>query len=86
MKTFYEAKVLFETNIDTNGCSYLIIYGKHVNGYFCCIPNWNIGCEMSDPNDTFWNYESLCHTNISEQAAEIIAKEIKKIMKNLPTT
>ena len=86
MKTFFDAKVLFETNISANGYSHLVIYGKHINGYFCCIPDWNVGCEMSDPNDTFWNYESLCKTKLSKRAAKIIVEQIKTIMKEKTAT
>ena len=86
MKTFFDAKVLFETNISANGYSHLVIYGKHINGYFCCIPDWNVGCEMAEPNDTFWNYNSLCKTKLSKTAAKIIVQQIKEIMKDRSTT
>jgi hypothetical protein len=28
---------------------------------FLCIPNWQIGCELSALSDTFWNSEQLSH-------------------------
>ena len=62
--TIYKGSVLFEANIEANGCSYLVIYGKHVNGYFMCIPNFGFGCEMSDPADMFWNCESMINAGI----------------------
>ena len=55
----FEATVLFEATIDTCGSCYLVIYGRHVNGYFCAIPNFGISCEMAEPNDTFYNMERL---------------------------
>ncbi len=55
----FNADARFEISIDAKGWNFLLIYGKHVNGYYCCIPNWNIGCEMSDPQDTFYNEEQL---------------------------
>lgn len=48
-----------EFNVDADGLSFLVIYGTHINGGFCCIPNWQYGCEMSTPDDTFYNTEML---------------------------
>lgn len=78
--TIYKGSVLFEANIEANGCSYLVIYGKHVNGYFMCIPNFGFGCEMSDPADTFWNCESMINAGLDNSTARCIAGEIKSIM------
>lgn len=72
----YTAKVKFEISIDTNGSNYLVIYGKHINGYFCCIPNWKVSCEMSEPEDVFYNANNLIDAGISEAAAKEIAKDI----------
>ena len=72
------AEVIFEREISTNGLSYLTIYGKHVNGYFCCVPNWNRGCEMSEPGDTFYNCERLTAAGFSDHTAKVIAKTIKE--------
>ena len=51
----YPVEALLEISVDFNGSNYLLIYGSHVNGCFCCIPNWGIGCEMADPYDPFFN-------------------------------
>ena len=47
IENIFKAKTVFEANISIGGCTYLIIYGEHINGAFCCIPNWGWGCEMS---------------------------------------
>lgn len=73
----YDAKALFEIGVNTGGSYYLVIYGKHVNGFFCCIPNWNIGCEMAEPSDVFYNRSSLVDAFVEYQAADAIAKAIK---------
>ena len=75
----YEAKVLFEASIDTCGSNYLVIYGEHINGYFCCIPNWNVSCEMAEPTDVFYNRERLLNTDagIGMNAADALAKAIR---------
>ena len=79
----YNAEVIFERDIAACGYSYLTIYGKHVNGYFCCILNHKISCEMSEPCDTFYNFERLTAAGIEVMSAEIIANEIKKIAEAL---
>lgn len=80
---FYKSNTIFEADISVNGQSYLIIYGKHINGYFCCIPNWNIGCEMAEPIDTYYNANKLNKAGIRATTAEAIAKEIYLISKQL---
>lgn len=40
-----------EISIDLNGCSYLAIYGKHINGGYCAFPKLGIAAELSDSND-----------------------------------
>ena len=56
----------YETVISCEGCRYHLIYGKHCYGYYLVIPEWYIGCEMSDYKDTFWNAESLRKTGLTE--------------------
>lgn len=73
----HPAKVEFEITVEVNGNSYLVIYGKHVNGGFCCIPNWGVACEMSDPEDTFYNQEALMRCKISKNYAKAIAAAIR---------
>lgn len=41
----YTVEALFEVSFNANGSHFLVIYGKHGNGGFCCIPNWGLGCE-----------------------------------------
>ena len=36
-----------------------LIFGKQINGYFLCIPNCFIGCELASYDDISWNEESL---------------------------
>lgn len=80
---FHDAKVQFEVAINLNGNFYLVIIGEHINGYFCCIPNWHVGCEMSDPNDTFYNVERLTETGLDVETAKALAAEIRKTWKIL---
>lgn len=69
-----------EASIDACGYNFLCIYGSHINGNFISIINWNASAELSDPNDIFYNSNSICEAiqAISElsSCADEIAKEI----------
>ena len=68
----------FETMISCEGFRYHLIYGQHSYGYYLVIPEWNIGCEMSDCNDTFWNTESLRKTGLTERTVHKIVNILKE--------
>lgn len=84
---FYEAHVIFETSFDLNGWNFLLIYGKHANGYFCCFPGWGAGSEMAEPCDTYYNTEKLklCPVKEIRDNAKGIARKILEISKSLNT-
>ncbi len=73
----YAVNALFESDVAVDGSSYLVIYGKHINGYYCCIPNWNLGCEMGTPDYISYNTEKLVGVGVSEPIAYQIAKSIQ---------
>lgn len=82
----YDVKAEFEISVSTCGCYYLVIYGKHVNGYFCCIPNWNIACEMAEPSDVFYNSSKLKEAFLDGEYASLalmdsVADDIAKAIK-----
>lgn len=83
MITLFEANVIFEANINVNGSCFLVIYGKHANGYFCAIPNWGVACEMCEPRDTFYNTEKLSSVGLQGNTAYTLAQEIKRIVAHL---
>ena len=47
-----------------------------MNGGFFSIPNWNVGGELGEFSDTFWNEESLSRALRSKKAAKVIAMAI----------
>lgn len=49
----------YEMEVSARGSYFHIVFGRHAYGNFLCIPNWNIGCELSDCSDIFWNTERL---------------------------
>lgn len=46
----FKATALCEFSVTIGGFSYLVIFGKHINGYYCCVPNFGWGCEMAEPS------------------------------------
>jgi hypothetical protein len=48
-----------EFELKSRGSYYHVIIGKHDYGHYVCIPNWDVGCELADYADTFWNTERL---------------------------
>lgn len=67
-----------EFSVDWNGFNFLIIYGKHKNGWFAAIPNWNVCTEMGNPKDEYYNTTKLAQTNIYDSAPIFLAKAIKE--------
>ena len=53
---------LHEMAVEARGCSFHLIFGDQINGMFLCIPNWDIGCELSSLTDRHWNRDSLLKT------------------------
>lgn len=75
---YHKADIVCEFTVETDGLSYLVIYGQHINGGFCAIPNHGIACEMSVPEDTYYNYEALNRSGINKNDARAIAMAIKE--------
>ncbi len=80
----YTVEALFEVSFNANGSYFLVIFGKHGNGGFCCIPNWGIGCEMADAQDVFYNTEKLSAAGLNGCDAEAVAKVIKQVGEQNP--
>ncbi len=78
-KARYNATIMFESHIDIGDSSYLIIFGKHINGYFCAIPSHNICCEMMKPDRVIENFHYLLEAGLDEHVAKSIATAICNI-------
>lgn len=48
---FNTGEQIREISVAVNGFSYLVIYGSHINGGFCAIPNREASCELSALDD-----------------------------------
>lgn len=70
-----------EVSVDVGDFNYLVIYGKHINGWFIAIPNHGICVEAGHPSSGLpYNIEKLTaakDTNV-KNAANSIATAIKE--------
>lgn len=74
----YEVTKTHEFSVDWNGFNFLIIYGKHKNGWFIAIPNWNVCTEAGEPTSVDYNATKLAQTHIHDTAPVYLAKAIKE--------
>jgi hypothetical protein len=49
----------YEVEIIGRGTYFHVIVGRHLFGNFVCIPNHDVGSELSHYSDLFWNTERL---------------------------
>lgn len=49
----------YELEITGRGSSFHAMVGHHQYGNFICIPNYDVGSELADYSDIFWNQERL---------------------------
>ncbi len=49
----------YEAEISGRGTYFHILAGRHKYGNYLCIPNHDVGCELSGFSDIFWNEERL---------------------------
>lgn len=82
IKSIKTCEAVKEGMVEINGQTYMVIYGEHINGGFCCIPNRNFGCEMAEPTDILYNSRKLAAKfdletalNIAEAVKEMFATE-----------
>lgn len=72
-----------EVFINSRSTIRLIIgYGKW--GNFVCVPDWNVGTELSDFRDLFWNSEKLCSLmgNVDGITAATVIKGLSDIIEH----
>ena len=48
-----------DADVAARGSSFRMIVGRSMRGNYLCIPDWNIGIELANWDDYFWNYERL---------------------------
>lgn len=70
----------YEFSVDYQGFSYLVIFGKHVNGWFISLPRINVSCESADPLNVDYNRSNLVEkSKLDGDFALFIAEKIKDL-------
>lgn len=77
IKTTYAVSNTYEISVDYQGANYLIIYGKHINGWFIACPNWQFCTEAASPDDVFYNTEKLTRVIGDTKTANAIAGAVR---------
>ena len=67
-----------EFSMDWKWFNFLVIYGKHVNGWFIAVPNWKICVEATEPTDHFYNEEKLAAAFNNPSKGKAVAEAIKE--------
>lgn len=70
---------VIEFSMDYLDFSYLVVYGKHINGYFCAVPGWGWGAEMSGPDSLLYNRDQLAEAKIPMDIAVAISRAIQEV-------
>ena len=70
----------YEFPVDYEGFSYLVIFGKHLDGWFICIPKDNFSCYAADPLDATANRQNLIEQcKLDGDFALLVANMIKEL-------
>lgn len=82
IKNTYKVTETHELSIDWDGWNFLVIYGKHKNGWFIAIPNWNVCTEAGEPTDEYYNTTKLAQAHFHDTAPSVLAQAIKEHWEN----
>lgn len=63
----------YEAEINGRGTYFHILAGRHKYGNCLCIPNHDVGCELSDFSDIFWNEERISNLMRKVDAVTVAA-------------
>ena len=75
----YEEFEVHEISVDcSNGYSYLIIYGQHVNGWFIALPSWKKCVEAANPINYQYNTEKLSDVFNNADIGKALAMAVKE--------
>lgn len=80
----------FELNIVSRS-SLMVLFGKTSRGFFASIPDFGSGCHLVNPDDIFWNTESLSRVlgkvdGITVATALYTVADKLKVLENSKTT
>ena len=65
-----------ELDIEIDNTRLLVIYGRHINGYFIALPGLSLSCEALSPEEIKKNTIYLTQTGIRSDYATAICESI----------
>ena len=71
----------YEAEVSARGSCFHLLVGHHAYGNYICIPNCDIGTELSDLSDSFWNLERLSSTKLKKVDACSVAYALLELSK-----
>jgi hypothetical protein len=74
----YAISEITEFSVEWNGWSFLVISGRHINGWFIAVPNLGVCVEASSPDDIYYNTEKLAKVIDRENVPSIIANAVNE--------
>lgn len=72
-----------EVEVSARGSCFHVIVGRHAYGNYLCVPNWDIGIELSSLSDRFWNKERLVNTGLGAVDACTIADALVSLSEHV---
>ncbi len=66
-----------ELKIQVEEQKFLVIYGRHINGYYIALPGQYISCEALGPDDVRQNTKYLSQAGLRSDYAEVVCTAIK---------
>ena len=76
IKEKHSVDLVREISVDWNGWNFLIIYGKHINGWVIAVPNWSVCIEAGDPTNIDYNARKLYDQMKSYSKSRVIARAV----------
>lgn len=76
----------YEAEINGRGTYFHILAGHHKYGNYLCIPNHDVGCELSEFSDLFWNTQRISGLMRRVDAVTVAAglAALQTLIGNLP--
>jgi hypothetical protein len=59
IRHFVDHGGFYEMEVTGRGSSLKVLFGKTDYYHWICIPNYDVGCDMAEWSNHFWNYEKL---------------------------
>ena len=71
----------YEIEVSARGSYFHVLLGSHAYGNYICIPNWDIGTELAQLSDSFWNQGRLCNARLKKVDACSVACALLELSK-----